>query len=1453
MKSPNRPAAGFIRSLWVLVVALLCIQNSKAQTCATPISITVGTPLTNQQPSQTEVWYRFQATQQALKIKLIKNLSTQEAVNFILYNDNCSPLIAIDSGIQNYDGSVLLYSLFNINSYYKIKVITYQNPVKYSLSISSITSPPTPCNCINFPPPCERLCNGSFEDNIGYPNNFGEIHLACPWQQLGDGSSDYFHVNGNAANNVSVPFAGPAFENPHSGNAYTGFWAFNFDNSGEVREYVSSALALPLIANQTYEVSFWVSLADHCAVGVTGIGAYLSSSLPQQSGSFPVILTPQIIESSAVIQKNGWYKISQLYTANGTEQFITIGQFDSNANSVLQSAPNNSIPIMFTNRAYYFLDDVSIKKYTDVITSAYPSSICAGQSVTLTAAGIGSTPFTYSWLPSNQVTPNNGMFANATPQPPGPVTYSVVVTFVNGCVDTATVSVNISSPAVANAGPDQYICPGQQVTLNGTGIGTASYFYWEQLGGPQLCYPCTSTVVTPTVTTSYIYHAYNSHGGCADADTMTVFISPPQNLSIVAPPGLSACLGSQTYSVAGGPYVSYSWTSTGTPSTGSGATFTTNITNPNGGTIIVTCLLANGCTGTDTLFVPPCCTWGTEPSVNNDSTSNLVVSHPGLTTQPSPGSYQIMLQNFTINGVFYVDQDLRIRLSNLKLGPDARIIIRPGKKLIIDESHLWACSDMWDGIYVDGTNPQTELQVVSGSSIQDAKNAIVSTNRGKFDVGALGTAVKLNKNYIAIWIKGGNGTHPGKVRNTILSCDAPGQAGANANTFPGTNLRPPYSNTYSLAGIKVDNTAAINIGDSTFANERNLFERCKYGVVATKSTVNIYNNTFKYMKATTFLNMTEGIGVYAVTNSALQRTANIGRNGTAKAGNTFIGNKTGIRVQGGMNLYAEQNKVDSSLAGIICWQNNNRTLTVNNNTMIEFQYGILYSNNIRANTRISNNQLNQSTTVTTSSNFGNTGIMVINGLQPTNNAGSCRIYNNEIRRIRNGIWTSRVRNAKIYDNEISFDPAQNFTTASPGTGIRIEGMTNARVSTNNIRNSIAPVSQPAPTLHSKLFGISVENCLNDSVYKNTCFKVGSGIFYKGNNNPSFIACNTLDTCAFGINFNFVNANGPAISLNKQILYSNTTPTPTGNVWRTNTWDLIGAITQSSQSDWFINNSYSPSANMLGVSFVNITPLNLGNQSDQCSSLLVANPVEVQRDYMLRHIIIDPISYDTLPDEMSYIDRVYAHEILFDNPDWLYQGKVEDVQYQQFFQNEDMGNTGLFYRAEMALADGNLIAAQNFINAIVPQNEPEANRLEVLNVYIDSWGLDSLGFTPAQTQVLTEIATKEYVVSGGGWVYNARNMLFREVHDSTLIRVGRPVQVQAIPAFYPNPATGTVSISVEIEQTDIAQLQIFDLSGRVIFQQQLTAGNSHRFDVSALPAGVYVGRLIVNGEIRLTTA
>jgi Secretion system C-terminal sorting domain len=521
--------------------------------------------------------------------------------------------------------------------------------------------------------------------------------------------------------------------------------------------------------------------------------------------------------------------------------------------------------------------------------------------------------------------------------------------------------------------------------------------------------------------------------------------------------------------------------------------------------------------------------------------------------------------------------------------------------------------------------------------------------------------------------------------------------------------------------------------------------------------------------------------------------------------------------------------------------------------MIEFQYGVLLSNNIRANMRISNNQLNQSTTVSTATNFGNTGIMVINGLQPTTNVGSCRIYDNEIRRIRNGIWTSRVRNAKIYDNEISFDPAQNFTTASPGTGIRIEGMTNARVSTNNVRNSIAPVSQPAPTLHSKLFGISVENCLNDSVYKNTCFKVGSGIFYKGNNNPSFIACNTLDTCAFGINFNFVNTNGPAISLNKQILYSNTTPTPTGNVWRTNTWDLIGAISVPSNSDWFINNTYTPNVNVIPGTFTNGNQTtNLGSQSDQCSSLLVANPVDVQRDYMLRHIVIDPISYDTLPDEMGYIDRVFAHEMLFDNPDWLYQGKPEDVQYQQYFQNEDLGNTGLFYRAEMALADGNLIAARNFMNAIAPQNEPEANRLEVLEVYINSWGLDSLGFTAAQSQSLFQIATKEYVVSGGNWVYNARNMLFREVHDSTLIRIGRPAQNPVSSGFYPNPATGTVSVNVTILETDVAQLQLIDLAGRMVLQTSLNTGNgNHTFDVSALPAGVYVGRITVNGEIRLT--
>jgi gliding motility-associated-like protein len=80
-----------------------------------------------------------------------------------------------------------------------------------------------------------------------------------------------------------------------------------------------------------------------------------------------------------------------------------------------------------------------------VTASASSPSICVGQSITLNANGSGGTPaYTYAWLPIMQAV------QQPSDIPAASTTYTVIITDLNGCVDSTTTSVTVNAlPAVS--------------------------------------------------------------------------------------------------------------------------------------------------------------------------------------------------------------------------------------------------------------------------------------------------------------------------------------------------------------------------------------------------------------------------------------------------------------------------------------------------------------------------------------------------------------------------------------------------------------------------------------------------------------------------------------------------------------------------------------------------------------------------------------------------------------------------------------------------------------------------------------------------------------------------------------------------------------------------------------------------------------------------------------------
>ncbi|MBK6985784.1 MAG: T9SS type A sorting domain-containing protein [Bacteroidetes bacterium] len=207
--------------------------------------------------------------------------------------------------------------------------------------------------------------NGSFEifDSIdcgggGFDNYsmIGTPHVVNNWYSLN--SPDYFNSTCFAGGfNVPYSYFGHCYSK--QGNAYAGGIAFT--GNYETKEYIYQQLSVPLQAGKIYCLSFYASRADGVTHAVNNIGAYFSASIPPLVSNYYVNATPQVLNQSGFITDTiSWTEIQGCFTALGGEQYITIGNFNSNANTdTLFVGSVNQTPSTF-KYAYYYIDDVTL-------------------------------------------------------------------------------------------------------------------------------------------------------------------------------------------------------------------------------------------------------------------------------------------------------------------------------------------------------------------------------------------------------------------------------------------------------------------------------------------------------------------------------------------------------------------------------------------------------------------------------------------------------------------------------------------------------------------------------------------------------------------------------------------------------------------------------------------------------------------------------------------------------------------------------------------------------------------------------------------------------------------------------------------------------------------------------------------------------------------------------------
>jgi gliding motility-associated-like protein len=185
-------------------------------------------------------------------------------------------------------------------------------------------------------------------------------------------------------------------------------------------------------------------------------------------------------------------------------------------------------------------DTLTVTVFQAPVVDAGPDiQVCSGTQVTISGSGAVS----YVW--------DNGLINGNTWTPPvGIITYHVIGTDANGCIDTSNMILTVWANPTVNAGVDQSICEGSSTQVSGSG---AVSYQWNNGILNQVNF-------TPINTLSYTVIGTDQNG-CIGSDNMNITIEP------AAIPNFSAnitedCIpftSNLTNTSTGTPYLSAAW------------------------------------------------------------------------------------------------------------------------------------------------------------------------------------------------------------------------------------------------------------------------------------------------------------------------------------------------------------------------------------------------------------------------------------------------------------------------------------------------------------------------------------------------------------------------------------------------------------------------------------------------------------------------------------------------------------------------------------------------------------------------------------------------------------------------------------------------------------------------------------------------------------------------------
>ncbi len=308
------------------------------------------------------------------------------------------------------------------------------------------------CACSNLQAQVNLVRNGSFEQYTDCPTGLDQVAYAKHWRALDSPSvmtnpldclPDYVNAC-SIWGACGVPVGNFYYQYPHTGS---GMMEISLYDDYEVAsfaffDYLQIRLATPLDLGQSYCVTFYLNMTNRSSYAVNNIGAYFDDGtidttsqcyMPQTQ------YTPQILETSIISDTLNWVKVQGSFIANGTEKFMTIGNFfdTSHATHIRVGGLHNGV---------YLIDDVSVIASNAMADAGPDVSLVIGDTASIGVAVNGDGMPCYWYVAGNSTPTDSG--GTIKVHPAVNTTY-VVSMDLCGTITYDTVQVNVHPDGVA--------------------------------------------------------------------------------------------------------------------------------------------------------------------------------------------------------------------------------------------------------------------------------------------------------------------------------------------------------------------------------------------------------------------------------------------------------------------------------------------------------------------------------------------------------------------------------------------------------------------------------------------------------------------------------------------------------------------------------------------------------------------------------------------------------------------------------------------------------------------------------------------------------------------------------------------------------------------------------------------------------------------------------------------